>query len=59
MLAKYVRRYHKTNQLIGDVELSVMTRRKIKGDTCLLCEFEPKTIKYSLDNQDWIQDMNK
>ena len=49
-----MRRHHKLDQIIGDAKSSVMTRRKIKGYTCLLCEFEHKSIKYALDNEDWI-----
>ena len=59
ILAKYVRRHHKRDQIIGDSKSSVMTRRKIKGDTCLLCEFNPKSIKYYLDNEYWIHVMNE
>jgi len=36
-----------------------MTRRNLKNDTCLLCEFEPKSVKDSLENEDWIQEMNE
>ena len=45
--------------MIGDIESSLMTRRIHKGDTYLLCEFEPKSIKDALENEDWIQAMNK
>ena len=54
MLYKYVRRHHKPDQIIGDVESSVMKRRQVKDDIFLLCEFEPKKVKYSLNNEDWI-----
>lgn len=54
MLAKYVRRHHKPKQIIGDVESSVLTRKKLRNETCLLCEFEPKLVKDALDNEDWI-----
>lgn len=36
-----------------------MTRKRLRSDTCLLCDFEPKTMKDSLDNEDWIQEMNE
>ena len=35
-----------------------MTRNKLKG-TCLLSEFEPRTIKDSLNDESWIEAMNK
>ena len=45
MLEKFVRRHHKLEQIIGDAKSSVMTRKRLKDDTCLLCEFEPKMGK--------------
>ena len=36
-----------------------MTRNKLKNPTCLLCEFEPKTLKDALDDEDQIQAMNE
>lgn len=59
MLAKYVRRHHKPKQIIVDVESSVMTRKRLRSDTCLLCEFGPKSMKDALDNEDCIQPMNE
>ena len=49
LLAKYVRRHHAPNQIIGDKYDGTLTRRKLKG-TCLLAEFEPINIKDALDN---------
>ena len=34
----------------GDKSNETMTRRKLK-DTCLLSEFEPRNIKYALENE--------
>ena len=36
-----------------------MKKRRLKDDTCLLCEFEPKIVKNTLDIEDWIQAMNR
>ena len=36
-----------------------MTRRKLKNDTCLLCEFESKSIKDALENEYWFKEMNE
>ena len=44
MLAKYVRRHHKPDQIIGDKSEGTMTRNKLKG-TCLLADFEPRCVK--------------
>ena len=35
-----------------------MTRNKLKG-TCLLAEFEPRSVKDALDNESWIEAMNE
>lgn len=36
-----------------------MTRKRLISDTCLLCEFEAKIVKDTLENEDWIQAMNE
>ena len=59
MLAKYVRRHHKLEQIIGDVEIGVMKRKRLRDDTFLPCEVEPKSVKDALDNEDWVQEMNE
>ena len=35
-----------------------MNRDKLKG-TCFLIEFEPRIIKDALNNESWIEAMNK
>ena len=35
-----------------------MTKRKLKG-TCLLAEFEPRSVKDALENEILIKDMNE
>ena len=59
MLSKNVRKHHIPNQIIGDVESSVMTRKIFRNDTWLLCEFRPKSVKDALYNEDSIQVMNE
>lgn len=58
VLAKYVRRHHSTDQIIGDKSEGTMTRNKLKG-TCLLSDFEPRNVKDSLENDSWIEAMNE
>ena len=36
-----------------------MTRRSSRRSTCLVSTFEPKTIFYAHENEDWIFAMNK
>ena len=54
VLAKYVRSHYKAKIIISDTKSSVMKIRRLKANTCLLFEFEPKTLKDDLDNEDWI-----
>ena len=58
VLAKYVRRHHTPDQIIGDKSKGTMTRIKLKG-TCLLADFEPRSVKYALENEIWIEAMNE
>ena len=50
VLAKYVRKYHTSNQIIGDKYDGTMTRRNLKG-TFLLAKFEPRSVKDVLENE--------
>ena len=36
-----------------------MTRRRLGIGTCLVSILEPKIVKDTLDNKDWIQAMNE
>ena len=58
VLAKYVRRHHEPNQIIGDKTKGKMTRSQLKG-TCLLADFEPRNVKNALDNESWVEAMNE
>ena len=58
MLARYVRRHHPLDQIIGDKFDGTMTRSKLKG-TCLLAKFEPRNVKDALENEIWIEEMNE
>ena len=58
VLAKYVRKHHAPDQIIGNKSDGTMTRRKLKG-TCLLAEFKLRNIKYALDDESWVAVMNE
>ena len=58
VLAKYVRRHHTLDQIIGKKSEGTMIRSKLKG-TCLLADFEPRNVKDALENESWIQAMNE
>ena len=53
VLAKYVRRHHPTDQIIGDKGGRPMTRNKLRSETCFLSKVEPKTISEALQDDDW------
>ena len=57
-MAKYVRRHHTPNQIIGDKLEGTMTRSKLKG-TCLLAEFELRSVKDAFKNESWVEAINK
>ena len=50
MLERYVSRHHAPNHIIKDKSDGIMTRKKLKS-RCLLPEFEPKNVRYALDNE--------
>ena len=58
VLAKYVRRHHSADQIIGDKSEGTMTRSKLKS-TCLLADFEPRNVKDALGNDSWIEAMKE
>ena len=58
ILARYDRRHHAPNQIIGDKSNGTMTRRKLK-DTCLLADFEQRNVKNDLDNESLVETMNE
>ena len=57
-MAKYVRRDHALDQIIGDKLEGTMKRSKLKG-SCLPVEFEPRSVKDALENESWIEAMNE
>jgi hypothetical protein len=58
VLAKYVRRHHVSDQIIGDKYEGTMKRSKLKG-TCFLIDYEPRSVKDALGNESWIEAMNE
>ena len=58
VLARYVKRHHAPEQIIGDKSDGTITRNKSKG-TSFLTELKPRSIKDALDNKRWIEEMNE
>ena len=52
ILAKYVRRHHPKEQIIGDKEAKPMTRSRLRSEICLLKKVETITINKALQDND-------
>ncbi|GLJ08830.1 hypothetical protein SUGI_0096780 [Cryptomeria japonica] len=59
VLVKYVRRNHATSQIIGDKDDPVMKRNKLRQNTCLISEFEPRIVKEAFNSEDRINAMTE
>lgn len=59
ILAKYVRRNHAQSYIIGDKDAQVMTRNKLRENTCLISKLEPRRVKEALNNEDWMKAMTE
>lgn len=56
---RYVRNNHYVDNIIGDKNVGVLTRRKARESTCLLSKIDPKTTKEALKYEDWIKAMDE
>ena len=52
VLAKYVRRNHPADQIIGNKEARPMTRNRLKSETCLLSKMESKIVSEAIKDDD-------
>ena len=52
-LANYVRRHYLAEQIIGEKEAKPMTRNKLRNESFLLRNIEPKIVRYVLQDDDW------
>ena len=59
VLAKYVRRHHPIDQIIGDKEARPMTRSRLRSETCLLSKMEPRIVSEALQDDDWYNAMKE
>ena len=58
-LSKYVRRHHPTEQIIGDKEARLMTRKKLRSETSLLIKIKCRTVNDALQDDDWYKAMKE
>ena len=59
VLAKYVRRHHLAEQIIGNTDAEPMTRNRLRNESFLLSQLEPKTIKGALEDVDQCEAMEE
>lgn len=59
VLARFVKRHHPENQIIGNKQVGMQMRIKSRQGTCLVCQYEPKNVKVALENEEWINAMNE
>ena len=50
-MTKYVWKNHSLEQIIGDRSVVIQTRSKLRDNTCLIPNFEPRIVKAALDNE--------
>ena len=58
-LSKYVRRNHPEEQIIGEKDARLMTRRSSRKSICLVSTLEPEIVSDALENEDWISAIKK
>lgn len=57
---RYVRLNHYENQIIGDKNKGVMTRRRLAvEEVCLISKVEPKDVVEACKDENWIRAMEK
>lgn len=44
-IPRYVKLNHDPKQIIGDKDARILTRRKVRENSCMISEFEPKSFK--------------
>ena len=59
LLAKYVRRHHPIDQIIGDKEARPMKRSRLRSETCLLNKMEPRIVCEEIQDDDWYNAMKE
>lgn len=58
-IPRYVKLNHDPKQIIGDKDAAILTRRKVKENSCMISEFEPKSFKEAHKDEDWIKAMEE
>ena len=59
ILAKYVRRHHLVDQIIGDKGAKPMIRSRLRSETCFLNKMEPRIVSEAIQDDDWYNAMKE
>jgi len=50
---------HPTNAIIGDPNKGVTTQSKVKDQTTMISQIEPKNVNEALEDESWIEVMRE
>lgn len=56
---RYVRLNHNLDQIIGDKDAGVLTRRRIRENSCMISTIEPRTAKEAFGDDHWVKSMEE
>ncbi|GLJ12937.1 hypothetical protein SUGI_0200990 [Cryptomeria japonica] len=59
VIPRYVRLNHSPEQIIGDKDADVLTRRRIRENSCMISTFEPRSAKEAFGDDHWVKAMEK
>lgn len=59
IIPRYVKLNHDPRQIIGDKDAGILTRRKVRENSCMISEFEPKSFKEAHKDEDQIKTMEE
>ncbi|GLJ51111.1 hypothetical protein SUGI_1088080 [Cryptomeria japonica] len=59
VIPRYVRLNHNPDQIIGDKDAGVLTRRRLREKYCMISTIEPRTANETFADEDWINAMEE
>ncbi|GLJ38457.1 hypothetical protein SUGI_0783140 [Cryptomeria japonica] len=59
IIPRYVRLNHNLEHIIGDKDVGVLTRRRIRENSCMISTIEPRTAKEAFGDDHWVKDMEE
>lgn len=59
VIPRYARLNHSPEQIIGDKDVGVLTRRRIRDNSCMISTFEPRSAKEAFGDDHWVKAMEE